>query len=214
VALVVRFLLTSGLPPLLGGAPDESSELLLEPDADMVAAAIADPALQAAVRAQLEDAESRAEFERVLRGVGPNELSALLSGSGPPLTLDDISVVPGGEVVLGGGGVEDAYRTAAREMLESDPSLTTVIMGHTHGPIDGYTEPIELANGQQGFYFNSGTWTRHLREDGQRSYSWVELADEENYTTLFTYLRLDPDGAGGYRPALASWYEEDAPSQP
>ncbi|NTU82297.1 MAG: hypothetical protein HGA45_23450, partial [Chloroflexales bacterium] len=182
VALVVRFLLTSGLPPLLGGAGEQGDEVVPEPDAEAVAAAIADPALQAAVLAQLADTEARAEFERVLRGATPTELGALLSGAAPPLSLDDITVVPGGEVVLGGGGAEDAYRTAARESLESDPSLRTVIMGHTHGPIDGYVEPIELSDGRQGLYFNSGTWTRHLRDEGRRSYSWSEIADEANYT--------------------------------
>lgn len=208
VGLVVRFLLTSGLPPLLGGAAEEETGELLEPDAAVVAAAIEDPALQAAVRAQLADPSARAEFERVLRGASQAELGALLGGAAS-LRLDDVVVVPGGEVVLGGGGGEDdAYRGAARELLELDPSLTTVIMGHTHGPLDGHLGPIERFDGSRGFYFNSGTWTRHLRDEGVRSYSWSEIGDEENYTTLFTYIRLDPDGEGGYRPTLGSWYDE------
>ncbi|NTU85487.1 MAG: hypothetical protein HGA45_40055, partial [Chloroflexales bacterium] len=77
-------------------------------------------------------------------------------------------------------------------------------------PIDGYVEPIELSDGRQGLYFNSGTWTRHLRDEGRRSYSWSEIADEANYTNLFTYIRLDPDSEGGYQPTMASWYEERA----
>ncbi len=211
VALVVRFLLTSGLPPLLlGGSSDEPNAALPTLDGDMVAAAIADPTLQAAVRAQLSDATARAEFERVMRDADPHELSILLSGAGPSLSLDDITVVPGGEILLGGGGAEDDYRAAAREALEADAALTTVIMGHTHTPLDGYVEPIELVDGRQGFYFNSGTWTRHLRDEGRRSYSWAEIGDEASYTTLFTYIRLDPNGTGGYRPALASWYEDQA----
>lgn len=210
IALVVRFLLTSGPPPLLGGVSEGMGEAPTEPDAETVAAAIADPALQAAVRAQLSDVETRAEFEQVMRGADPADLAALLSGYAPPLTLDDITVVPGGEVVLGGGGAEDAYRSAARELLEVDRSLSTVIMGHTHGPIDGYIDPLGLSHGRQGFYFNSGTWTQHLRDEGTRSYSWSEIADEANYTTLFTYIRLEPDGEGGYRPTMASWHEEGA----
>lgn len=206
VGLVVRFLMTSGLPPLLGGG-EEQELAAVEPDAEVVAAAIGDPALQAAVRAQLADPAARAEFERVLRGATQAELSSLLGG-GALLSLDDVVVVPGGEVILGGGGIEDAYRVAAREVLELEPSLDVVIMGHTHGPIDGHIEPLDLSDGRRGRYFNSGTWTRHLRDEGRREYSWDELGDEGSYTTRFTFIRLDPDGRGGYRPTLGSWYDE------
>lgn len=208
VGLVVRFLMTSGLPPLLGGVEAGQELAAVEPDAEVVAAAIGDPALQAAVRAQLDDPAARAEFERVLGGATQAELSSLLGGGGALLSLDDVVVVPGGEVILGGGGVEDAYRVAAREVLELEPSLGVVIMGHTHGPIDGHIEPLDLSDGRRGLYFNSGTWTRHLRDEGRREYSWDELGDEESYTTRFTFIRLDPDGRGGYRPTLGSWYDE------
>lgn len=207
VGLVVRFLLTSGLPPLLGAADEGEGDGAVEPDAEAVAAAITDETLRAAVRAQLEDPVARAEFEQVLRGAQPGELRALLGG-GATLSLDDVTMVPGGEVILGGGGAEDAYRLAAREVLELDPSLSTVIMGHTHGPIDGHLDPIHLGDGRRGLFFNSGTWTPHLRDEGRRSYSWAEIAEAESYTTRFTYIRLDPDGAGGYRPVLGSWFDE------
>lgn len=206
IGLVVRFLLTSGLPPLLGAAPEEGAAPI-EPDAEAVAAAIDDPTLQAAVRAQLRDPAARAEFEQVMRGASPEELGALLGGYAP-LSLDDIEVVPGGEVVLGASGGEDVYKAAAREILEQDTSLTTVIMGHTHGPIDGHLDPLDLSDRRRGFYFNSGTWTVHLREEGQRGYSWAEIGDEANYTTRFTYIKLEPDGAGGYTPAMGSWFDD------
>lgn len=209
IGLVVRFLLTSGLPPLLGDSGEQVEAFAVEPDGAAIADAIIDPDLQAAVLAQLESPSSRAEFEQTMRGASPEELSMLMSGNGPPLSLDDVSMVTGGEVVLGGGGGEDDYRSAAREILEADPALTTVIMGHTHGPIDGYTAPLDLSDGRRGFYFNSGTWTRHLRDEGSRDYSWEELADERNYTTLFTYVRLDPNGEGGYRATLGSWYNDE-----
>jgi hypothetical protein len=207
IGLVVRFLLSSGLPPLLGGAAEEDGAPV-EADAEAVAEAIGDPVLQSAVKAQLSDPVARAEFERVLGGASPAELSALLGGFGSSLSLDDVTVVPGGEVILGGGGADDAYRAAARELLELDSSLTTVIMGHTHGPIDGYLDPLDLSDGRRGYYFNSGTWTVHLREEGQRAYSWSEIADEANYTTRFTYIKLDPDGQGGYKPWVGSWFDE------
>lgn len=207
VGLVVRFLLTSGLPPVLGAAEGGADEGPVDADAEAVAAAITDETLQAAVRAQLADPSARAEFEQVMRGAPAGELRALLGG-GATVSLDDITVVPGGEVILGGGGGEDAYRVAAREILELDPSLSTVIMGHTHGPIDGHLDPMDLSDGRRGFFFNSGTWTPHLRDEGRRTYSWAEIGEESSYTTRFTYIRLEPDGAGGYRPTLGSWFDE------
>lgn len=207
VALVVRFLLASGLPPLLGESSEGELEAV-EADGEAVAAAITDPALLAAVRAQLEHPESRAEFERVLRGARAAELRALSGGGGLGLSLDDIRVVPGGEVVLGAGEGEDAYRAAAREILERDPSLTAVIMGHTHTPINGHLNPLQLGDGRQGLYFNSGTWTPHLRDEDRRSYSWAEIGDKANYVTDFTYIRLDPDGRGGYTPLMGSWSDD------
>ncbi len=211
LALVVRFLLTSGLPPLLGGASTEASEPHLAQDPTLVATAIADPALLAAVLTHLEHRDTRAEFERVLRGADPDALNAVLRGNAPPISFANSPEGVGDELLLGGGkAAEDAYKTAAREVLEADASLRTVIMGHTHSPIDGYAAPVDLMDGRQGFYFNSGTWTRHLRDEGRRTYSWDEITDAANYTTLLSYIRLDPDGTGGYRPALASWYEEGA----
>jgi Calcineurin-like phosphoesterase len=208
LGLVARFLLTSGLPPLLGGSDEFLDGAVPSPPTDEVVEGIADPDLRVHLQAQLRDAAFRAEFEETLRGAGGVELAAALGGAGAQLTLDEVSVVTGGEVVLGGGaGEEDAYRAAARAELESDPSLGLVIMGHTHGPIDGYTDPIDRPDGSQGYYFNSGTWTQHLRDERSRSYTWHEIADEGNYTASFTYIKLEPDGAGGYRASLGSWQQ-------
>ena len=110
-----------------------------------------------------------------------------------------------GELLLGGAVTEDEYRAAARATLESDPSISSVVMGHTHVPLDGYKNPINLADGREVYLFNTGTWTMHLKDELQRSYSWEELADPANYTAQLTYVRLDPDGHGGYRPYLGSW---------
>lgn len=207
VALVVRFLVTSGLPPILGGmgeGVDGDGSL----DSESLAATISDPKLQSAVRSQLADPQTRAEFERELGRANPADLRALVDGAGALMTLDDLIVVPGGEVILGGGSPDDVYKAAALQILEAEPSLTTVIMGHTHGRIDGTAEPIELSDGRQGYYFNSGTWTWHLRDEDRRSYSWEEISDETNYTTVFTYIKLEPDGNGGYSPTLGSWHGE------
>jgi UDP-2,3-diacylglucosamine pyrophosphatase LpxH len=208
IGLVVRFLLTSGLPPLLGASAEGEFGAWAEPDGEAIAAAIADPALRAAVQAQLSDPNNRDEFERTMRDADPVQIGALLRGVGTSLSLDDVTVVPGGEVILGGSGAEDVYRAAARTLLEHDSALTTVIMGHTHVPIDGHLTPFDLSDRRRGFYFNSGTWTVHLRDEDQRGYTWHEIADEANYTTRLTYIRLDPDGEGGYRPMIGSWFDE------
>lgn len=207
LGLIARFLLTSGLPPIfgsgdgevLGAAPEE-----LPPLEEMVAA-VADPALRAALEAELANPASRAEIANVLRGMGAMEWSMVQSGAAPPQTLDSIDVVVGGEVVLGGGdGADDAFRLAARAALEADPAIETVIMGHTHGPIDGFVYPLDLSDGRRGYYFNSGTWTRHLKDPGY-SYSWQEIADERSYSSSFSYVRLEPQADGSYKPSLGSW---------
>lgn len=203
LGLIARFLLTSGLPPLLGATADEPDAGA--PTLDDVMQTIADPDVRASLQAQMADPAFRAEFERTLQSGGTAALAAALSGAAPQLTLDDVTVVTGGEVVLGGGAEEDAYRTAARDVLANEPSLTTVIMGHTHGPIDGYERPIDLPDGRTGYYFNSGTWTRHLKDEGKRSYSWQEIADDDNYTSSYTYIRLEPDAAGAYQATLGNW---------
>lgn len=209
LGLVARFLLTSGLPPLLGGAGDEQDAAAIEfPGIEEVVERIADQDLRNMLQAQMADPAFREEFAETVRGAGVIEIATALSGLGPQETLDSVTVVTGGEVILGGGaGEDDAYRAAARTVLEGDPSMTTVVMGHTHGPIDGYASPIDRPDGSQGYYFNSGTWTQHLKEDGSRNYTWDELGDPEHYTVSLTYVRLDPDGRGGYRPTLGNWNE-------
>jgi UDP-2,3-diacylglucosamine pyrophosphatase LpxH len=209
LGLVARFLLTSGLPPLLGEASDGGADGV-EPTIEQVVEGIVDPDLRRHLQQQIDDPAYRAEFQRVIEQAGMLELAVAVSGASGQLTLDNVSVVTGGEVILGGGREEDTYRAAARAVLENDPSISTVIMGHTHVPIDGYVDPIDRPDGTQGYYFNSGTWTQHLKDEGTRSYSWDELSDEENYTVSLTYVRLDPDGARGYKPSLGSWGGEHA----
>lgn len=221
MGLITRFLLTSGLPPTtLGGAGvalgGGGGAVLggsgAAPLAEEAVGALADTEVQAAIAARLSDPAYRAELEQALGGMDAAAWGAVRAGAAAPLTLDSVTVNQGGEVVLGGGGGSsagggDTYREAARAVLESDPRITTVIMGHTHGPIDGYVDPIDLRDGRTGYYFNSGTWTRHLKDEAHRSYSWAEIGDDDNYTTSYTYIRLDPDGKGGYKATMGQWQE-------
>ena len=98
-------------------------------------------------------------------------------------------------------------------MLEADPRIEIVVMGHTHQPIDGLIKPIYLSGQRTGYYYNSGTWTWHLR-DRPEPYSWQDLADPANYTSSFTYLRFDPDADGAYQCMLRNWSADwDGPNR-
>ncbi|PDW01862.1 metallophosphoesterase [Candidatus Viridilinea mediisalina] len=221
IGLVMRFLINSGLPPILGRslAADED---YAPPDLDELAKLIDDPDLARAVCAQLAEPEGRKAIAAALEGLDlPPAL--ILAGARESLRLDepepDLEApivlgarrmsMGGDDTLLGGARREDEYRSAARATLESDPSITTVIMGHTHTPINGFSDPLRLPDRREGYFFNTGTWTQHLRDETKRTYTWPELADPQNYTTSCTYVRLDPDGKGGYRPVLRSWAEEE-----
>ncbi len=201
LGLVARFLLTSGLPPLLGGIELDAGAA---PDAKAIVAALADPDLREVLEMRIAERAFREEFERTVYGAGTGEVALALSGAAPQLTLDEAEITTRGEVVLGGRG-GDAFHNAARAVLEDDPRIGAVVMGHTHGPLDGLAEPLILSDGREGYYFNSGTWTLHLKDEQRRSYTWAEIADEANYTATYTYVLLEPDGRGGYRPRLGEW---------
>jgi len=207
IGLVVRFLITNGLPPLLGGAAPVSDRAEQPLDLDALVATIRDPDLAAALQHHLANPEGRQAVSQTLQGLEGSVAVALSSG-GMSLSLDEQLPMATGDLLLGGAAAEDEYRAAARATLESDPSISSVVMGHTHVPLDGYKNPINLTDGREVYLFNTGTWTMHLKDELQRSYSWEELADPANYTAQFTYVRLDPDGQGGYRPHLGSWQED------
>jgi UDP-2,3-diacylglucosamine pyrophosphatase LpxH len=209
IALVVRFLLSSGLPPmsgqgdLLGAAPTD----VVKPKADEIIAAIHDPEMRAYLETHSDNPKMRAALEKAISGMSSTEWSMIAEGGAPQASLDEAGAAPGGGEVLGGffGGQqpEDAYRAAARQVMEADERITTVVMGHTHVPIDGQAEPaMEIGTMRDGRFFNSGTWTPHLRDEANYNYSWQEIADRNNYETSYSYVLLEPDRYGSYRASL------------
>jgi UDP-2,3-diacylglucosamine pyrophosphatase LpxH len=211
LALIIKFFLTSGAPPkklaAVLGAEEETWPVEQRSGADVVAA-VEDDELRAYAEQRLADPSVRAEFEQEVRRFDEGDWQQAQAGVGNQPTLDQMANASGGGPLVLGDEAEDYYHVAAREVMDEDPSIEAVIMGHTHGPIDGLIKPIYLDGGRTGYYFNSGTWTPHLRDRPGRAYTWAEIGDAANYTASLTYLKLVPDAQGEYHVELHNWAAE------
>jgi UDP-2,3-diacylglucosamine pyrophosphatase LpxH len=212
IALVVRFLLSSGLPPTLGGdVLGAGPGTTVKPKADEIIAAVHDDEMRGYLEAQSDNPKIRAALEKAVSGMSSTEWAMIAGGAAPQASLDEAGAAPGGGEVLGGfggGQGEDSYRVAARMAMELDERIGTVIMGHTHVPIDGQAEePMEITSMRDGRFFNSGTWTPHLRDEANYNYSWQEIGDRSNYETTYTYVLLEPDKYGSFRASLQHFTE-------
>jgi UDP-2,3-diacylglucosamine pyrophosphatase LpxH len=212
LALIAKFYLTSGasLHVLTGGVLSaKDADVAVPPEqrnGATVVATIADDELRTALEQRMADPAFQAAFENEVQEFDERDWQAIAAGANQQPTLDEVTGAATAKGVLG-AEAEDAYRKAAREVLEGDPSIAAVIMGHTHAAIDGLIEPIYLSNQRTGYYYNSGTWTLHLR-DRPAEYTWQEIADPANYASSLTYLRFDPDEQGVYHVTLKNWSEE------
>jgi UDP-2,3-diacylglucosamine pyrophosphatase LpxH len=204
LALIARFLLTSGtsLHVITGGVLSADDLPPEQRNGETVVATIEDAELRGALEQRMADPAFRAAFEQEVQQFDERDWQAIAQGGGQQPTLDDVAGEPPPAVL--GADAEDAFRAAAREVLEADPQIAIVIMGHTHFAIDGLTGPIYLSGNRTGYYYNSGTWTWHLR-DRPDGYTWQQLAEPANYTSSFTYLRLDPDERGAYQVTFRNW---------
>jgi UDP-2,3-diacylglucosamine pyrophosphatase LpxH len=210
LALIIKFFLTSGAPPkqlVAVLAAEDETWPTEQRDGDALVAAVADDELRAYAERHMADPAFRAEFEREVRQFDESDWAQAQAGAANQPTLDAVTDHQPGSMVLG-DEPEDGYRIAAREALQEDATISAVIMGHTHFAIDGLVRPIDLDGGRAGYYFNSGTWTPHLRERPGRPYTWAEISDAANYTSSLTYLKLVPDAAGAYRVELHNWAAE------
>lgn len=212
LALLAQFLLSSGTPfgemlgATLGPEPEWPESQRTGP---ALVAALSDDELQAHLAQQMTDPAFRAAFEQEVQRFSDAEWRAMARGSSQQPTLEQAVAETQPAAVLGGlFGGEDAYTRAARDVLEHNPALGAVVMGHTHTPIDGLTSPLHLSDGRSGYYFNSGTWIERLRTRPGHEYTWDELGDRDNYTSSLTYLRCVPNADGAYRVELRNWATE------
>jgi UDP-2,3-diacylglucosamine pyrophosphatase LpxH len=209
LALIVKFFLTNGAPPkrLAAVLGEEESWPEERRSGDEIVAAVADDELRSYLEQRLADPSVRAAFEGEVQQFNEEDWSQIQAGADKQPTLDEAAGTAPGPLVLG-VEQEDYYHSAAREVMQADPSIATVVMGHTHSAIAGQTQPLYLEGGGTGYYFNSGTWTPHLRERPGYTYSWQEISDASNYTSSLTYLRLVPDSDGEYQVELHNWAAE------
>lgn len=95
------------------------------------------------------------------------------------------------------GVVSPNLQDVAFSMLEREPSLTAVIMGHTHGAM------IRRYPGRNATYVNTGTWTKLIN---------LELPDLGVHTR-FTYALVDyRDGGSAPKVSLCRWFGTQHPT--
>lgn len=210
--LVLKFMLTSSPPfgDLIEAKLSDEDELLPEErDPERLAAVVADRDVRLFLEDHLRDEGFRAMFERSVQKLGAVEWRRMRRGAARQPTLDQLSPGPAScapaAATLGASGEEDAYTTAARQVMERDSRIETVIMGHTHTPVNGSNEPIYLSGNRKGYYYNSGTWTPHLCFQPGVSYTWADLGNSANYDCVQTYLVLAPDERGAYHVQMEPW---------
>ncbi len=211
LVLIGKFYLTKGIPQLgvsfsVPGAP--GSEVPPEQrTVESVLQTVDDGELRALMQQRLQDDPTlRAEFEQQMQQFSPTEQQAMqeMQAEIDAMSPSEADMPSFG---LGLGMFESAYRKAARMVMEADSSIATVVMGHTHHPIDGTKDPLDLRDGRTGYFFNSGTWTPHLVER-EEEYTWEELRNAANYEASLDYLHCIPQREGGYQVVLKSWHKE------
>jgi hypothetical protein len=110
-----------------------------------------------------------------------------------PIESDRGGLLGGGEprmLALGGGFFADetASLIKAASMIRADPSVGTIIMGHTHEPVDR-EPPLN--------YVNTGSWTRYYQfavEEQPRAWSLLRSRSYEQFPYRLHYAEVTPDG--------------------
>jgi hypothetical protein len=122
----------------------------------------------------------------IVQGMGEQDPALLGTGPGT-LTL---------KAGFSANETEDLY--AGAERVSAREGVTTVIMGHTH-------EPVERM--QKFTYFNTGSWTRYYRfEDKERTAPW-RLLRERSYESFPYRLRYVLVSPGNSAATIDTWCE-------
>lgn len=207
--MVLRFLFTSSPPigQLLRSTLDNEVELPVSRSVEHLAAELADNDLRAFLGRRLDDQHFRSSLDRGLGSMAESEWERIWQGVARRPTLERLAPMPPNPLLeqsapAGLAEATDAYAIAARGAMESDPRIGTVVMGHTHTPVDGRRQPLRLRDRRTGLYFNTGTWTPLLINRPGVTYSWSELGDPSNYASVRTYVVLTPDAQGAYSAEL------------
>lgn len=207
--MVLRFLLTSSPPigDVILSSLDNEVEQLDQRSVDRLAENLADDDVRSFLHTRRDDSDFYGSLEQDLSAIAEGEWRRLRQGLTQRLTLERLAPMPPNPLVeqaapAGLAEARDAYMIAARAAMERDPRIGTVVMGHTHTPVDGRKQPLRLRDGRSGLYFNTGTWTPLLRNLPGVVYSWSELSDPSNYASVKTYVALTPDPEGAYRAEL------------
>jgi UDP-2,3-diacylglucosamine pyrophosphatase LpxH len=114
----------------------------------------------------------------------------------------DLGFGGGGTLTLGKGFFfkeTDVLIDAGKERLRRDPTIDTVIMGHTHEAVG----PDDLRSGGV-HYFNTGCWTRYYRfgeKESVRSWELLQNPDYALFPYELNYVQIIPG-----RPAVAEWH--------
>lgn len=198
MALVVKFFLANPLIPVLG--PGD----LKQQSCESLVKSVQEPEIQAYIQQRLGESSFRQDFEAELANPTDLEIWANMQVEVQSQSLFE-EHSSNGPAVLGWLQKESPYQSAAREIMEKDPTIGTVVMGHTHCPV---CEPINLKKGCLGYYFNTGTWMSHLCDTSNRTYSWEEISNIENYILSLNYVCLTPNPLGEYQAELRSWGQE------
>ncbi|NWG20151.1 MAG: hypothetical protein HXY39_07455 [Chloroflexi bacterium] len=181
LAQTVRFLFCHGAPRERA-APEPAP---LWPAGRRTAAALVEALRDSALRHHLEnrmaDTVFAAALERELATFSEADWSLMAVG------IERQPLLATAEAGHGAGSLEAAQQAAARAILDAEPAIGTVVMGHTHVPHDGSSARIERASGRAGYFFNCGAWARGMDHDLPRPR---------------TYLRCTPDVWGAYHVEL------------
>jgi len=100
----------------------------------------------------------------------------------------------------------DPQTTAATRILDENPALSAVVLGHTHVP-GGLVEDIR-SGGRTGHYANSGSWipvarVADLRRSGL-AWTSLDVRDRRLFPSSFPAVIIDYAGSQPMRPRVTS----------